>query len=160
MHVPFVLYALLRHRSLRATITTLRRQRTANHFLESVRTFCASLAMLNVLSSWFGIHGIFRKESRDVIRRNVLIFNYLCRASQELNGVFSVPVLILLTSKFISVVALAFAYIYNKFIHYDDMLENYSMVFALTFFVHWIQILVLLTAADMPANQVVTHISA
>jgi hypothetical protein len=87
--------------------------------------------------------------------RNVLIFDYLCRASQELNGVFSVPILILLTSKFMSVVAFAFAYIYNKFIHYDDMLENHSMMFASMFFVYWIQILVLLTAADMPANQVV-----
>jgi hypothetical protein len=89
------------------------------------------------------------------MRRNVLIFDYLCRASQELNGVFSVPILILLTSKFMSVVAFAFAYIYNKFIRYDDMLENQSMMFASTFFVYWIQILVLLTAADMPANQVV-----
>lgn len=155
MHVPFVLHVPLRHRSLRATITTLGRERTANYFLKSVRTFCASLKILNALSSWFGNRGIFRKESRDVIRRNVLIFNHLCRASQELNGIFSVPILILLTSKFISVVAFAFAYIYNKFIRYDDMLENHSMMFASMFFVYWIQILVLLTAADMPANQVV-----
>ncbi|XP_046636053.1 putative gustatory receptor 28b [Daphnia pulicaria] len=94
------------------------------------------------------------KESNDVMRRNVLIFDYLCRASQELNGIFSVPILILLTSKFISVVAFAFAYIYNKFIRYDDMLENHSLMFASMFFVYWIQIFVLLTAADMPANQV------
>jgi len=89
------------------------------------------------------------------MRRNVLIFNYLCRATRELNGIFSVPILILLTAKFTSVIAVAFAYIYNKFIHYDIMLDNHSLMFALMFFVHWVQILVLLTAADMPVNQVV-----
>jgi hypothetical protein len=44
MHVPFVLYVLLRHRSLRATITTPGRERTANYFLKSVRTFFLSIS--------------------------------------------------------------------------------------------------------------------
>ena len=89
-----------------------------------------------------------------MMRRNVLIFNHLCKASQELNGIFSFPIFILLTEKFISVVAVAFAFIYNKFIRSYVMLNNQSWAFIFFFIVHWIQILVLLTAADMPVNQV------
>jgi hypothetical protein len=71
-----------------------------------------------------------------------------------LNGIFSFPIFILLTGKFISVVAVAFAFIYNKFIRSYVMLNNQSWAFIFTFIVHWIQILVLLNAADMPVNQV------
>jgi gustatory receptor len=97
---------------------------------------------------------IYRKERSEILGRNVLIFNYLCRASQELNDIFSVPVFILLTAKFISVVSVAFAYIYNKFIRTDVMLDNHSVAFLFWFVAAWIQILILLAAADMPANQV------
>ena len=64
-----------------------------------------------------------------MMRRNVLIFNHLCKASQELNGIFSFPIFILLTGKFISVVAVAFAFIYNKFIRSYVMLNNQSWAF-------------------------------
>ncbi len=91
-----------------------------------------------------------------VLKENTLILNYLCRASQELNGIFSFPVLILLTAKFISVVTTAFAYIYNCFIHPNVVLDSYSWLFLFTFFTDWIKILIFFNAADMPANQVVT----
>ena len=89
-----------------------------------------------------------------MMRRNAVIFQYICRASQELNKIFSFPVLILLTAKFISAVTVAFAYIYNRFVHSDVMLDSHSMSFLFTFLADWIQILVLLTAADMPVDEV------
>lgn len=92
-----------------------------------------------------------------VLRKNTLILNYLCRASQELNGIFSVPVFILLTAKFISVVTTAFAYIYNSFIRSNVLLNSYSWLFLFIFFTDWIKMLILLTTADMPVNQVVTQ---
>lgn len=89
-----------------------------------------------------------------MLRKNVLIFNYLCRATQELNGIYSVPVLILLTAKFISIVTAAFAEIYNCFIRSNVVLDTYSGMFRFMFFTDWLKIVVLLTAADMPVNQV------
>ena len=88
------------------------------------------------------------------MKHNALIFDYICRASSELNHIFSVPVLILLTTKFVSVVTAAFIYIYYL-IHNNSVLENYSLLYPFVFFTEWIQMLILLTSADMPVNQVV-----
>ncbi|EFX66301.1 hypothetical protein DAPPUDRAFT_346876 [Daphnia pulex] len=96
-----------------------------------------------------------KKENMGVLKENTLILNYLCRASQELNRIFSFPVLILLTAKFISVVTTAFAYIYNCFIHSNVVLDSYSWLFLFTFFTDWIKMLILFNAADMPVNQVI-----
>ena len=93
-------------------------------------------------------------ENLKILRRNALIFDHLCHASSELNHIFSVPVLILLILKFVSVISTAFISIYY-FIHRTDVLENYSLMFPLIFFTDWARILVLLSAADMPVNQVV-----
>ena len=89
-----------------------------------------------------------------MMRKNILIFNYLCQASQELNTIFSVPVFILLTAKFISVVTAAFAFSYNYFIRSSAILNSYSSFFCYLFFADWFKIMVLLAVADMPANQV------
>ena len=89
-----------------------------------------------------------------MMRTNIRIFNYLCRASQELNTIFSVPVFILLTAKFISVVTAAFAFSYNYFIRSSAILNSYSSFFCYLFFADWFKIMVLLAAADMPVNQV------
>jgi len=100
---------------------------------------------------------LHRKENIGVLKKNNLILNYICRATQELNGIFSVPVLILLTAKFISVVTSAFAYLYNCFIRSNVILNSYSWMFLFMFFTDWIKMLILLTTADMPVNQVVTR---
>jgi hypothetical protein len=47
----------------------------------------------------------------------------LCRASSEINDIFSAPVVFLLTTKFISFVTYAFVYIYS-FIHENAFLES------------------------------------
>ncbi|XP_046640241.1 uncharacterized protein LOC124322567 [Daphnia pulicaria] len=92
-------------------------------------------------------------ENLKILRRNALIFDHLCHASSELNHIFSVPVLILLIMKFVSVISTSFFSIYY-FVHRTDVLENYSLFFPFTFFTEGTRILILLFAADMPVNQV------
>jgi hypothetical protein len=55
--------------------------------------------------------------------------------------------------KFVSVISKAFFSIYY-FVHRTDVLENYSLMFPFLFFTEGAKILVLLSAADMPVNQV------
>ncbi|KAI9565924.1 hypothetical protein GHT06_009722 [Daphnia sinensis] len=87
------------------------------------------------------------------LRRDIMIFDYLCRATSELNNIFSFPVFYILTTKFIFVVTVAFAHIQNT-MQPNVVLENYWMMFPFQFVVDWFRILVVLSAADIPANQV------
>ena len=113
--------------------------------------FLELLIILKCLNLW-NIQN--RAENLKFLKHNALIFDYICCASSELNHIFSVPVLILLTTKFVSVVTAAFIYIYYL-IHSNSVLDNYSLLFPFLFFTEWIQMLILLTSADMPVNQVI-----
>ena len=88
-----------------------------------------------------------------ILKRSAQIFDSICRASSELNFIFSTPVLFLLTTKFISVVTFAFVCIFNL-LHENTALENGTYLFPFIFITEWIRILVILTSADMPVNQV------
>ena len=89
-----------------------------------------------------------------MLNRSKLIFGYLCRASSDINHIFSMPALFILLTKFVSIISFAFAYIYT-FIHTNDVLEKYVPALPFLFFADWIRILILLSAADLPVNQVV-----
>jgi gustatory receptor len=91
------------------------------------------------------------------LERKALIFDHLCQASSQLNGILSVPVLFLLTTKFLSIVTSAYASIFSL-IHANEVLDDFSLVFPFLFFTDWIRILVLLSAADMPVQQVIENI--
>ena len=117
----------------------------------SMERFLELLIILKCLNLW-NIQN--RAENLKFLKHNALIFDYICCASSELYHIFSVPVLILLTTKFVSVVTAAFIYIYYL-IHSNSVLENYSLLFPFLFFTEWIQMLILLTSADMPVNQVI-----
>ncbi|XP_057369966.2 putative gustatory receptor 28b [Daphnia carinata] len=84
---------------------------------------------------------------------NALIFNHLCRASSELNSIFSFPTLFMLASKFISVVSTAYVYVYS-FVRPNPVLQDYSMSMPFLFVTDWVRIFIALYAADMPVNQV------
>ncbi|XP_032776435.2 putative gustatory receptor 28b isoform X2 [Daphnia magna] len=84
---------------------------------------------------------------------STLILNHLCRASSELNSIFSFPTLFMLTSKFISVVSTAYVCVYS-FSHPNHVLPDFSMSIPFVFFTDWMRIFVALYAADMPVNQV------
>ncbi|XP_057369963.1 putative gustatory receptor 28a [Daphnia carinata] len=87
------------------------------------------------------------------LKQNVLIFDYLCRATSELNDIFAFPVFYIVTTKFIFVVSMAYAQI-QIIIHPNVVLGNYWLMFPFQFVVDWARILVVLTAADIPAKQV------
>ena len=94
-----------------------------------------------------------RNENIEELRRNVLIFHHLRQASAELNDIFSVPILFLLAFKFVMIVGTAFAYIYS-FITSNDVLENGRYFIGFTCLAECVRTLVILTAADLPINQV------
>jgi hypothetical protein len=96
---------------------------------------------------------VCRDGNLKALRRSAKMFDSLCRASSEINDIFSAPVLFLLTTKFISVVTHAFIYIYS-FIHENAVLESGNVAFPLVFITDWSRILVILASADLPVNQV------
>ncbi|KAI9565953.1 hypothetical protein GHT06_009751 [Daphnia sinensis] len=101
-------------------------------------------------------HASLRKgmDKIKVMRRIALIFDYLCRASSEINSVFSFPVLFLLGIKFVTVVTSAFICIY-RFIHTNSvLLEIGFWVNPFLCCTEIIRIWIFLATAEMPVNQV------
>jgi hypothetical protein len=80
-------------------------------------------------------------------------FITFAKASAALNDIFSIPVLLILTLKFMMIVGAAFAYIYS-FYHSNNILENARCYIGFTFLTECVRILVVLTAADLPVIQV------
>lgn len=99
------------------------------------------------------IDGFFRTDKIELMKRNALTFDYLCRASSELNSVFSIPVFYILAIKFVTVVSTAFGYAY-RFIHTNDILDNAFLIYPFLIVTESIRILILFTSTDMPVNQV------
>ncbi|KAK4018994.1 hypothetical protein OUZ56_001029 [Daphnia magna] len=89
----------------------------------------------------------------ELMKRNALTFDYLCRASSELNSVFSIPVFYILAIKFVTVVSTAFGYAY-RFIHTNDILDNAFLIYPFLIVTESIRIFILFTSTDMPVNQV------
>ena len=98
-------------------------------------------------------YGVYRTENIKELRRNALIFDYLCQASSQLNDIFSVPVLFVLILKFLTVISTAFVFFY-RFTYSNVILENSKFIPPLIFILEWIRMLIIFTAADMPVIQV------
>ncbi|KAI9565954.1 hypothetical protein GHT06_009752 [Daphnia sinensis] len=101
-------------------------------------------------------HATVRKgtEKINVMRRNALIFDYLCRASSEINSVFSFPLLFLLGIKFVTIVTSGFISIY-RFIHTNTLLlETGFWVNPFVCCTEIIRIWIYLAIVEMPVNQV------
>ncbi|KAI9565956.1 hypothetical protein GHT06_009754 [Daphnia sinensis] len=88
-----------------------------------------------------------------LMRRDALILDHLCRASSAINSIVSMPVFSLLSIKFVTVVSAAFIYT-CRFVYGITLLESTTWAYPFLFLMETIRILVLLTAADMPVNQV------
>lgn len=101
---------------------------------------------------WF-----YRKDKIKMIRREALILDHLCRASSAINSILSIPVFLLLGIKLVTIVSSAFIYTY-RFIYTITLLENGIWAYPFLFLIETIRVLVLLTAADMPVNQVKLHV--
>ncbi|KAI9565957.1 hypothetical protein GHT06_009755 [Daphnia sinensis] len=82
---------------------------------------------------------------------NTVIFNHLCRASSEINSIFSFPTLFMLTSKFISVVSTAYVCVYS-FGRPNPVLQDYTKSIPFVFITDWVRIFIALYAADMPVR--------
>lgn len=138
-------------------ISIKKRKVTNNWFLTEGRDM---YFLENFLTDIFNCHWLVykyrtpRKESIESLRRNVKIFHYLCRASSELNDVFSLPAFFILTTKLLFVITVSYVFIYN-FFHPNYFLEDYSMAFPYMFVMDSVRIFVLLASADMPVNQVI-----
>ncbi|XP_045026257.1 uncharacterized protein LOC123470253 [Daphnia magna] len=88
-----------------------------------------------------------------MMKQNALIFDHLCRASSELNSIFSLPAFFLLSIKFVTVISTAFAYT-QSFIYRNAILENAIWIYPFLFLTESVRIFFLLAAADMPVHQV------
>ncbi|KAK4018996.1 hypothetical protein OUZ56_001031 [Daphnia magna] len=94
-----------------------------------------------------------RMDNIKMMKRNAMIFDHLCRASSELNSIFSLPALFVLAIKFVTVISTTFAYTY-RFIVTNILLENAIWIYSFLCVTESIRILILLSAADMPVKQV------
>ncbi|XP_057369965.1 putative gustatory receptor 28b [Daphnia carinata] len=94
-----------------------------------------------------------RTDKIKMMKRNALTFDYVCRASSELNSVFAIPVFFILAIKFFTIVSTSFAFAYS-FIHTNIILENTALVHSFFIVAESIRVLILLTSADMPVRQV------
>ena len=90
---------------------------------------------------------------RDQLRKSKRLFGYLCESLIEMNKVFSVPVLIFLTTRLISIAFCLYIIIYSLLNANSFLLKLIPIV--ITFcIVSLVNILCLFLAADLPINQV------
>ncbi len=82
------------------------------------------------------------------------IFEYICKASSELNNIFAVPVLLILATKLMSVVASAFGFIFSV-TNSSVLLRNSNWILIASFIQDSFRVLIVLTAADLLVRQVV-----
>lgn len=100
----------------------------------------------------------FRCRSNGMLKtfnKSVLVFEHICNISSELQCFFSFPVLIILVTKFITVIGTAFTCLLtllNRSTTFDD--TNILLLFTST--TDWIRIMIILSSADMPIYQVRT----
>lgn len=90
----------------------------------------------------------------DKFQRCIKIFDQICESSTELNGFFSWPVLLLMVTKFISVLSTGFAYFLHV-VNQSSIASDLSIFLILySAITDWIRIFIILHAADMPVKQV------
>ncbi|KAI9565955.1 hypothetical protein GHT06_009753 [Daphnia sinensis] len=100
-----------------------------------------------------------RRDNIEMAKRSALIFGHLCRASSDLDSIFSLPAFFVLGIKFVTVISTAFAYIY-RFLVTNILLESAIWIYSFLFLTESIRLLVLLTAADMPVRLLRERVTA
>ena len=105
------------------------------------------------------IYFFHRSVNMKILKQSAHIFNYLCQASAELNCIFSIPVLLMLTLRLVSATTYSYFFIYS-IVQSNEVVKNMNMtslipVFAIMILLDWTLILVILSAADTPIYQVI-----
>jgi len=92
------------------------------------------------------------------LKKSQLIFNHICRAIIELNRVFSYPALLIITAKLVSLLNGLFMMIYQLLKPSSIAMGGLGVVLSVTITDLCI-ILVYITSADMPIQQVLAVIN-
>ena len=87
------------------------------------------------------------------IKLSTQTFSYLCQATSELNYTFSSTVFLILTIKLLSIVSGAFYFIFS-FLNSNAAMKSTNLVMASTTITDCVRVFIILSAADMPVNQV------
>ena len=106
--------------------------------------------------SSLAISNTLREE--EFLEGNVEIFKAICQISSQLNGMFSFPVLILLSSKLVMIVSCAFSFLFSVFNNTSAM-DNLSHIMIFTACIEWMRILVIIYSADAHLYYVIHFLS-
>ena len=90
----------------------------------------------------------------ETLKKYVKGFDLLYRATSELNQTFSLHVLFLLTIKFVTLITTTFAYIFTVTNTAPSMFRDTSSIMLVASIWEMIRFAVILSSADLPANQV------
>lgn len=91
-----------------------------------------------------------------MLKKSRYIFHLIYKALMELNEIFSLPALVAISTRLVTIVSSLFFVTY-RIIHPNPLLESTYSLFAATFFIDWIAIFVFFTAADMSIKKVKGH---
>lgn len=91
----------------------------------------------------------------DTLKRHGEIFNGICNLSLKFNRVFSVPVFVTLLAHFIIIISSLFIYVYGL-VNGKDIMEEYNYILVTGSIFSSLRILILLSTADIPLDQVST----
>lgn len=89
----------------------------------------------------------------EILRQSSSILDLICQASNKLNQIFSVPLLLTFTSNFIVITVSAVGSIYSLN-STNVIVGNTRWMMSILFVTNWIRVLILLSAVDLPAFQV------
>lgn len=94
-------------------------------------------------------------DNRERLKTHMKIFDHLCYIFSELNSTFSVPVLVLLVTRFFTLITSSFACLLSITSSNSD-LTNSSLLMLYSATVDWLRILIILSTSDIPIKQVIT----
>ena len=89
----------------------------------------------------------------DDLKKDMEAFNIMCNLSTELNETFSVPVLFLLTGKFLLVITYSFTFIFSV-LNTESPVNEIRLSSLFIILPEWIKIMVILASPEVPLIQV------
>lgn len=101
---------------------------------------------------------IYNRSDMSRLKKSQIIFNNLCLATIELNHIFSLPALLIISSKLVSILYSLFSII-DGVIKPNVFNEKAFLMNPFTFLVDSIVIYVYLTSADSPIHHVILNLS-
>ena len=102
---------------------------------------------------FYGIVLEIKIRLREETKKSVRVFESICCAAAAWNKIFSIPLLLLITTRLITVSFGLFALIQGLFIPVD-WIEGVDELFYLFFINDFVMLVIVFTAADMPSKEV------